>query len=98
MNHIPATFPGIVTTQYNQSHASHIFRLNGSIPSVFDENPFFTNSSTGSLQANFYIGGRLRPVGDLYMNGAISELLLYERSLSEEEILSVEGYMMRRYR
>lgn len=90
----------IVSVVYAGNHDSHNVRINGQQPVLF-ENPPFQNNPTGSFNASFYFGGRPRPVnvGEfLHMEGAISEILVYDRSLSLDEIQNVEHYLLKRYR
>ena len=93
-----ATNTSIVATgQYAGSNASHIFRFNGTAPTV--TNPL-TNDPTGSQTASLYFGGRGRPPDGMnfyYMDGAIAEILIYDRALSLSEIEAVETYLMKRY-
>ena len=82
-----ATSTSIVAMgQYAGSNASHIFRLNGTAPTV--TNPL-TNDPTGSQTASLYFGGRGRPPDGMnfyYMDGAIAEILIYDRARSLPEI------------
>tara|TARA_B100001939_G_scaffold348043_1_gene372144 strand:+ start:28710 stop:29519 length:810 start_codon:yes stop_codon:yes gene_type:complete len=87
-----------VTVQYGGADASHIVRINGVQPSLL---AVFTNNPTGSVTASFYFGGRPRPIvpGEfLYMEGAIAEILVYDRALTLDEIQNVENYLSKRYR
>lgn len=85
----------VVTAQYAGSHESHILRFNGTEPATTAS---LTNSSVGSLTASLFFGGRPRPTPSLYMDGAIAEILVYDRALALDEIQSVESYLLRRYR
>lgn len=85
----------VVAAQYAGSHESHILRFNGVEPATTTS---LTNSTVGSYTASLYFGGRPRPTPSFYMEGAIAEILVYDRALSLEEIQSVEGYLLRRYR
>ncbi len=87
-----------VTVQYAGNDPSHFVRINGAQPTL---GAIFTNSPTGSYTASLYFGGRPRPlVPDqfLYMDGAITEILVYDRALTLDEIQLVESYLSTRYK
>lgn len=76
--------------RFNGTHASHVLKVNGSAASLTN---FAVNDPGSSTYTNVFNLGSRNNGASLMVTGLIGEVIIYNRYLSDDEVLQVEKYL-----
>jgi hypothetical protein len=83
----------IVTVTFGGLQASHLFRLDGVNQQTVDTT--IGNPGTATVSGTFFVGNNQIPGSPF--RGVIAELIIFDRALSDGEIVQVERYLAKKW-